>query len=456
MKTIAEELEDSVLAVTKTWAKQRKAEERDANARARRVERLTPRGDRVTIREAAFWVMEDAYRRASNNGRLPTNPRQIYYAARREILEKTDRDALRSDYFLQTLLRAYMETHDCSHWDVVWDARGHFTEPHTKEIVPLGTLEVRQYVGERPIMLGPAVKINSSVLYPTKGPENRYKNVLFVEKEGFDPLLKASQIAECFDLAIMSTKGMSVSASRLLLDRLVDRGVEKVFVLHDFDISGFSIIGTLATSSKAYRYRNQVTIVDLGLRLADVEDMDLLSEPFVTDDDWGAIARTLKRHGATEDEIEFLAADSRVEINAMDSEQFIDFLKRKLAEHGVEKLIPDDAVMIRHARRVCEELLAEKALENESGHIRFWLRDVPLFGNATADTILRTLRSNPEGLTRTEINNLFGRNAKAADMFPAADFSRMVSGSAVQTNGFGCALVCRRKRLMRPGDRRCL
>jgi hypothetical protein len=37
-------------------------------------------------------------------------------------------------------------------------------------------------------------------------------------------------------------------------------------------------------------------------------------------------------------------------------------------------------------------------------------------GNATADTILRTLRSNPEGLTRTEINNLFGRNAKAADI----------------------------------------
>ena len=377
MKTIAEELEDSVLAVTKTWAKQRKAEERDANARARRVERLTPRGDRVTIREAAFWVMEDAYRRASNNGRLPTNPRQIYYAARREILEKTDRDALRSDYFLQTLLRAYMETHDCSHWDVVWDARGHFTEPHTKEIVPLGTLEVRQYVGERPIMLGPAVKINSSVLYPTKGPENRYKNVLFVEKEGFDPLLKASQIAECFDLAIMSTKGMSVSASRLLLDRLVNRGTEKVFVLHDFDISGFSIIGTLATSSKAYRYWNKVTIVDLGLRLADVEDMDLLSEPFATDDDWGAITRTLERHGATKDEIEFLNGD-RVELNAMDGEQFIEFIKRKLEEHGVEKVIPVGDVLKGHARRMIEKSLMEKEFAKVEKAIKQRAADIEL------------------------------------------------------------------------------
>ena len=44
-------------------------------------------------------------------------------------------------------------------------------------------------------------------------------------------------------------------------------------------------------------------------------------------------------------------------------------------------------------------------------------------GNATADTILRTLRSNPEGLTRTEINNLFGRNAKAADIARASSWT---------------------------------
>jgi hypothetical protein len=242
-------------STTKTWTKQRKAEERDRTARANRNYRMM-RSERVTIRDATFQVMDQAYARASNKGTLPTNPRQIYYAARREILEATYRDSLQAGYFLQTLLRDYMEEYDCSHWDVVWDARGHFTKPHIKEVVPLGTLEVRQYLGERP-ELGPAVEINSSVLYPTKGPEHRYKNVLFIEKEGFDPLLKAARIADRFDISIMSTKGMSVSASRLMLDRLKDRGVEKVFVLHDFDISGFSIIGTLGTTSKTYRYRNE-------------------------------------------------------------------------------------------------------------------------------------------------------------------------------------------------------
>jgi hypothetical protein len=347
-------------SATKVWTKQRKSEERDRSARANRNYRMM-RSERITIRDAAFQVMDQAYARASNNGRLPTNPRQIYYAARREILEATNSDALQSGYFLQTLLRDYMEEHDCGHWDVVWDARGHLTEPHTKEVVPLGTLEVRQYLGERP-KLGSAVEINSSVLYPTKGPEHRYKNVLFIEKEGFDPLLKASRIAERFDVGIMSTKGMSVSASRLLIDRLMDRGVEKVFVLHDFDISGFSILGTLGTNSKVYRYRNKVPIVDLGLRLTDVEDLDLLSESFATDDDWGAVSATLKKHGATEEEIEFLRK-KRVELNAMTGEQFIEFIEQKLEENGVEKLVPmNDDVIEDHARRMIEKHLTEKEL----------------------------------------------------------------------------------------------
>ena len=28
-------------------------------------------------------------------------------------------------------------------WDVVYDDRGHFTEPHTKRVIGLGTLNVR-------------------------------------------------------------------------------------------------------------------------------------------------------------------------------------------------------------------------------------------------------------------------------------------------------------------------
>ena len=217
--------------------------------------------------------------------------------------------------------------------------------------VALGTIEVRSYLGDRPWLSDLSIS-GSGDKYPTVGPENRFKNVLFVEKEGFDVLLAAVRISERFDLAIMSTKGMSVIAARMLLDRLAERGVETVYVLHDFDVSGFTIAGTLGTDSRRYRFRNPVQIVDLGLRLVDVEAMALESEPVaLKPSEWVKRSETLRRHGATKAEIAFLRS-RRVELNAATSPQFIAFLERKLAEHGVTKLIPHSAVLEQHWRRL--------------------------------------------------------------------------------------------------------
>jgi hypothetical protein len=82
----------------------------------------------------------------------------------------------------------------------------------------------------------------------------------------------------------------------------------------------------------------------------------------------------LASHGATDEEIEFLAPEDededcqRVELNAMTSRQLVDFVESKLQEHGVEKVIPDDEVLIEHARhhlemKLSDELLAEHAEE---------------------------------------------------------------------------------------------
>ena len=56
--------------------------------------------------------------------------------------------------------------------------------------------------------------------FPTYGPANRYQNILFIEKEGFMPLFQRVRLAERFDLAIMSTKGMASTAARTLMDEL--------------------------------------------------------------------------------------------------------------------------------------------------------------------------------------------------------------------------------------------
>jgi DNA topoisomerase VI subunit A len=54
----------------------------------------------------------------------------------------------------------------------------------------------------------------------------------------------------------MSNKGLSMVAARKLIDRLAQRGVEKIFVLHDFDITGFNIFGTLRTDSRRYKFED--------------------------------------------------------------------------------------------------------------------------------------------------------------------------------------------------------
>jgi hypothetical protein len=134
-----------------------------------------------------------------------------------------------------------------------------------------------------------------------------------------------------------------------------------VLVLHDFDVSGFSIFGTLGTTNRRYRFRNKVPVIDIGLRLSDVERLSLQSEPVETKGDWDKRAKTLKMHGALPAEIEFLR-DQRVELDAMTAPEFVAFLEGKLVENGVSKVVPDAKTVELHARRVVEQVLAEKAM----------------------------------------------------------------------------------------------
>ena len=115
--------------------------------------------------------------------------------------------------------------------------------------------------------------------------------MLFLEKEGFTQILEAARIAERYDLAIMSTKGMSVTAARTLVEDLCGKRGLKLLVLHDFDVAGFSIKQTLVTSNRRHYFRHAINFIDLGLRLADVEEMGLDAEPTSNKGDDDTIAR---------------------------------------------------------------------------------------------------------------------------------------------------------------------
>jgi hypothetical protein len=105
------------------------------------------------------------------------------------------------------------------------------------------------------------------------------------------------------------------------------------------------------------------------LRLADVEALGLQWEPVEAPGGWAKRAATLAAHGATGREIEFLRR-RRVELNAMPADAFVGFLERKLAEHGVRKVVPDSGTLERHARRVIERRLVEEALRENRARLQ--------------------------------------------------------------------------------------
>ena len=355
----------AVRSVVAAWSKQKKSEIRSSLAESRRLDAMT-KERKVTFKEAAAGIMVEAYMKASTDNTLPANPRQIMYAARPHILAKAGKDQLDGQYFAQTLLVDYVNEHpeECADWNIAWDDRGHMTEPHTGHQIGLGTLAVREYIDEcAPMLLTPAVVRKAAV--ETHGPNGRFGALLYIEKEGFVPLFAATRLAERYDIAIMSSKGMSVAAARELADAICAEYNIPLLILHDFDRSGMSIAKTLHTSNRRYTFKSKIKPIYLGVRLADVAGLE--SEPAPVPEDREAAIKTLRENGATQAEIEFLMSGRRVELNAMTSGQFIEFVERKLRQARIRKIVPDAKTLADTYRMLVEgreiERIVEEALK---------------------------------------------------------------------------------------------
>jgi hypothetical protein len=338
---IAAEMKDALRAATKKWTRQKKSEERYPSNRRFRVSRMT-KEPRTTQKEAAWEIMEEAYMAASGNDTLPALARQIFYQARPKIMAMTDDKELDYGYFGQTLLPDYMEEHGVS-WNVIYDARGSFEEPHTNRRIGCGTLEVRNYLAsmkDTPSVLAASF---SDAEVNVIGPAGGFSGVLYCEKEGFNPLFKAVDLANRHDLMIISNKGLSVTAARELIDEICGGSKLPLFLLHDFDFDGFKIAGTLQRDTRRYQFGYSFEVVDLGLRLEDIRGLE--REPAAeTKMSEESRREQLVNNGATPAEIEILLHE-RVELNAMTSDALIAMIERKLKDYGLKKVVPTDDVL---------------------------------------------------------------------------------------------------------------
>jgi DNA topoisomerase VI subunit B len=371
---LATQLIEAVKAVTKRWLKQRKAEERNRAAFRNRAEALS-RSRRVTQTTAAFEVMDRAFHDASG-GQTFANARQIMYAARGEIQKRTNDKQLKDSYFTQTLLPDYIRQFNPPWKDrIAYDDRGHFVEPHTGKAIGVGTIAVREYLSE---MCEPKPQQGFTTRIETHGPSGRFAGVFFVEKEGFSAIFNEAQIAKRFDLAFMSCKGISVTAARELADMMCAKYDIPLYLLTDFDKSGMSGAGTFERNNRRYTFRNKIKVVRIGLRLADVRaiaarrgtSLDDFTEKVFDKGSEDARFKNLKRNGATDDEANFLLT-KRVELNALHTDELIDFVERKLTALGVRKIVPvrsalDDTYrMFKRGEHIQQLIDAELAKPND-------------------------------------------------------------------------------------------
>jgi hypothetical protein len=195
------------------------------------------------------------------------------------------------------------------------EPRGSITHPHRDETITLGTLMVEEY--ERPAWT--------------------FNKLLYIEKEGALEALKQNRWSERHDCAIMSSKGFSTRAARDLIDKLAehDEPVE-VFCVHDADASGTMIYQTLQEETRA-RGARTIKIINLGLEPWEAVEMRLEVETLEEVKRQKPVAHYISEHGW---HWENWLQTRRVELNAMTTPQLINWLDRKMADHGDGKLIP--------------------------------------------------------------------------------------------------------------------
>ncbi len=297
--------------------------------------------------------LSQAVRKASGNHEFRYSIRQLFYAVRPFILEGSENAELDYGYF-SSVIGQY--ENDMGELDGLYrDPRGTLYHPHLRRSIPIGTLAVEEY----------------------SRPAWTFNKILYLEKEGLVHLLLSVGWPERHDCALLSSKGFASRAVRDLLDLLGDTDEEiHFYCVHDADASGGLIYQALQDGTTA-REARRVKIHNLGLEPWEALDMDLQVENFTIKGGRALpVANYVKDFngegppGART--WEKWLQGRRVELNAMTSPQFIEWLDSKMVEHGATKLVPPTTVLKQTLteqtesalrRRLAERILAEQGLD---------------------------------------------------------------------------------------------
>ncbi len=297
--------------------------------------------------------LEPGIRKASGEGRYRYSLRQLYYVLRPLVQEHTGKELKYANF--NTIITDYEFACGEDLAGVYRDERGTLLHPHTQAEIKLGTRTVERY--HRPIF--------------------NFNKILYSEKEGFFEILKDAGFCEKHDCALLTSKGFASRAARDVIDLLANTEEELYFFcIHDADLSGTLIYQALQGATKA-RPERKVRIVNLGLEPWEGLDMNLEVErlekrssktaahyiqvydqdpqekkPFHFTDyqrwvDWGEWLKSF-----------------RIELNAMDTPTFIEWLDRKVGAYSIGKVVPPETYLQNEAEENARALF-EASLREE-------------------------------------------------------------------------------------------
>lgn len=287
----------------------------DAIAMAtKKAQRAAPKAKRRSQKDVVLDNLDEAIANASGDGEFRFNERQIFYQLRPIVLEQTGQTLLIGNF------KAILTDCKNEHGEIEGmyrEPRGSIYHPHRGDDIALGTLSVEDY--ERPLWT--------------------FSKVVYLEKEGFTEALKDSGWPERHDCALMSSKGFTTRAARDLVDKLAEHHEPcTIYCVHDADAWGTMIYQTFQEETKA-RGARKVRIINLGLEPREAVAAGLEIENVEKGDKHKPIADYVLEREDGEYWDEWLQTH-RVELNAMTTPEFIEWLDAKMVKHGDGKLIP--------------------------------------------------------------------------------------------------------------------
>ena len=340
----------------------------------KKAQRSAPKKKRLSQKDVVLENLDQAIADASGDDQYRFNERQIFYQLRPIVLLETGQPLSTKNF--KNIITDY-ENENGEIEGMYREPRGSIYHPHRSESIPLGTLTVEDY--ERPVW--------------------NFNKLVYIEKEGFSEALKDNRWPERHDCAVMSSKGYTTRAARDLVDKLAEHDEPcTIYCVHDADAFGTMIYQTFQEETKA-RGARKIRIVNLGLEPWEAVEAGLEVEDVERAEKRKPIAKYVLDRDDGEYWEEWLQTH-RVELNAMTTPEFIEWLDNKMAEHEDAKLIPPPKVL---TAELDEKLEAKvRAILTE-----IILREAGL-DNRVAETISTIRRPNGADLAKG-IDFLFAR-----------------------------------------------